>query len=293
MKKAFIKMMALCFLCCFCLTSCFITNPPTPEPDDSTGDSGNTLPDDENTAPDDSEEVTRPNEPDEDPGDGPGDDPGDDPKPDEDQPLKILFLGNSLMFFNDMPGLFRDLATAAGKKVYVDSVTRGSATISDFARQYTDVGAQAYQKIQNERWDYIIIEPSRRITPFENTTYKAELESAHLLQQMAAKAGAKILLYCVWGNNDGTLTQYDATDPANMIKGQVHYDYTRKMHVEFLKKVNTEFAEALGGVGVIDAGYAFENSMALYPNINLYDPDRRHPSLEGSYLAAACVYATI
>ena len=293
MKKVFIKMIALCFLCCFCLTSCFITNPPTPEPDDSTGDSGNTLPDDENTTPDDSEEVTRPNKPDEDPSDDPVDNPGDDPKPEDDQPLKILFLGNSLMFFNDMPGLFRDMATAAGKQVYVDSVTRGSATISDFAREYTDVGAQAYQKIQNERWDYIIIEPSRRITPYENTTYEAELASAHLLQQMAAKAGAKILLYCVWGNNDGTLTQYDATDPANMIKGQVHYDYTRKMHVEFLKKVNTEFAEALGGVGVIDAGYAFENSMALYPNINLYDPDRRHPSLEGSYLAAACVYATI
>ena len=289
MKKVFIKMIALCFLCCFCLTSCFITNPPTPEPDDSTGDSDNTLPDDENTTPDDSEEITRPNKPDEDP----SDDPVDNPKPEDDQPLKILFLGNSLMFFNDMPGLFRDMATAAGKKVYVDSVTRGSATISDFARQYTDVGAQAYQKIENERWDYIIIEPSRRITPYENTTYEAELASAHLLQQMAAKAGAKILLYCVWGNNDGTLTQYDATDPANMVKGQVHYDYTRKMHVEFLKKVNTEFAEALGGVGVIDAGYAFENSMALYPNINLYDSDRRHPSLEGSYLAAACVYATI
>ncbi len=110
---------------------------------------------------------------------------------------------------------------------------------------------------------------------------------------MAARAGAEILLYCVWGNNDGTLTEYNATNPTSMIKGQVHYDYTRKMHVEFLKDVNTRFAAELGGVGVIDAGYAFENSMKTYPNINLYDTDLRHPSLEGSYLAAACVYATI
>ena len=78
-----------------------------------------------------------------------------------------------------------------------------------------------------------------------------------------------------------------------MVKGQVHYDYTRKMHVDFLKSVSTRFSQELGGVGVIDAGYAFENSMATYPNINLYDSDLRHPSLEGSYLAAACVYATI
>ena len=50
-----------------------------------------------------------------------------------DDPLRILFLGNSLMFFNDMPSLFRNLAEKAGKEVYVDSITRGSATISDFA----------------------------------------------------------------------------------------------------------------------------------------------------------------
>ena len=273
MKKVFIKTLALCLLCCFCLTGCLVSNTQTTEKPEST---------------DEIPEYTRPNNPDPDP------DPDPDPNPPaEDQPIKVLFLGNSLMFFSDMPGLFRDMATAAGKKVYVDSVTRGSATISDFAHSFTDVGAQAYQKLQNERWDYVIIEPSRRITPYENTTYNAELAAAKVMKEMAAEAGAKILLYCVWGNNDGTLTEYDATNPTNMIKGQVHYDYTRKMHVEFLKQVSTEFSAALGGVGVIDAGYAFENSMALYPNINLYDSDRRHPSLEGSYLAAACVFATI
>ena len=207
--------------------------------------------------------------------------------------MKVLFIGNSHTYFNDMPALFRNLAEKSGKEVYVDSITRGSATISDFAYSHTDVGSKAYQKLQGELWDYVIIEPSRRITPYESTTYEAELASAKKLQGMAAKAGAKILLYCVWGNNDGTLTQYDATNPTAMIKGAVHYDYTRKMHVEFLKSVSTRFAEELGGVGVIDAGYAFENSIATYPNINLYDSDQRHPSLEGSYLAAACVYATI
>ena len=281
MKKSIIIFAALCLLCCLGLTACFVTPP-------IQSTTGTTTEDDP---------MVRPNEP-----------PTDDPtKPDEpvipdvpghnppvyDDELRILFLGNSLMFFNDMPSLFENLAKAAGKKVYVDSVTRGSATISDFAHSFTDVGSQAYPKLQNERWDYVIIEPSRRITPYENTTYEAELASAKVLQKMAADAGAKILLYCVWGNNDGTLTEYNASNPTAMIKGTVHYDYTRKMHVEFLKKVNTEFSEALGGVGVIDAGYAFENSMVTYPSINLYDPDRRHPSLEGSYLAAACVYATI
>ncbi|MBO5716027.1 MAG: FIVAR domain-containing protein [Clostridia bacterium] len=288
MKKTFIKLIALCLLCCVGLTSCLTTTPNQPEdPEDLPLDDPIVRPNDPSTdnpeQPDDPQNPDVPQNP---------DIPGHNPPVQNDE-LRVLFLGNSLMFFNDMPSLFRDLAQRAGKKVYVDSVTRGSATISDFAHSFTDVGSQAYPKLQNERWDYVIIEPSRRITPYERTTYEAELASAKVLQKMAADAGAKILLYCVWGNNDGTLTEYNASNPTAMIKGTVHYDYTRKMHVEFLKKVNTEFSEALGGVGVIDAGYAFENSIVTYPNINLYDSDRRHPSLEGSYLAAACVYATI
>ena len=266
--KAFMRIVILCLICCVCFTACSGIkdnsttggDSPSPSPQRPSGNPSNKNPDD------------------------------DTPK---DGPLRVLFLGNSLMFFNDMPTLFEELAQSAGKDVYVDSVTRGSATISDFAHSSTDVGAQAYPKLRNEKWDYVIIEPSRRITPYERTTYDAELSAALKMKELAAAAGAKILLYCVWGNNDGTLTEYNATNPTAMVKGAVHYDYTRKMHVEFLKSVSTRFSSALGGVGVIDAGYAFENSMALYPNINLYDPDKRHPSLEGSYLAAACVYATI
>ncbi len=290
MNKTFIKLLAMLLLSCFCLTSCFSPsiNSPSENPDTENTDTENT-----DTPESDDPDFSRPSETTT--STEKEDDPTDDPvgDPDEDKQLRVLFLGNSLMFFNDMPALFRNLAEKSGKNIYVDSVTRGSATISDFAHSYTDVGAKAYPKLQNEKWDYVIIEPSRRITPYEQTTYNAELAAAKVIKEMAEKAGAEILLYCVWGNNDGTLTQYDATNPTSMVKGQVHYDYTRKMHVGFLKDVNTRFAEQLGGVGVIDAGYAFENSMAIYPNINLYDSDQRHPSLEGSYLAAACVYATI
>ncbi len=276
MKKTFAMILALCLIGCLLLTSCiqWQDDPPVDDENPDISRPGVDPPStgDPTTPPDDGNQTT---------------------PPEEDKPLRILFLGNSLMFFNDMPSLFRNLAEKSGKEVYVDSVTRGSATISDFAHSFTDVGSQAYRKLQTERWDYVIIEPSRRITPYENTTFAAELESARTMQKLAASAGAEILLYCVWGNNDGTLTEYNATDPTAMIKGQVHYDYTRKMHVEFLKEVSTRIATELGGVGVIDAGYAFENSMKTYPNINLYDTDLRHPSLEGSYLAAACVYATI
>ena len=44
---------------------------------------------------------------------------------------------------------------------------------------------------------------------------------------------------------------------------------------------------------VIPAGLAFARSIAVRPEVNLYAPDKRHPSVEGTYLSAATTYATL
>ena len=44
---------------------------------------------------------------------------------------------------------------------------------------------------------------------------------------------------------------------------------------------------------VIPAGLAFARSIAVKPEVNLYAPDKRHPSVEGTYLSAATTYATL
>src|SRR5262249_38489739 len=47
------------------------------------------------------------------------------------------------------------------------------------------------------------------------------------------------------------------------------------------------------GALVIPAGLAFARAVKELPGVNLYAPDKRHPSLAGSYLAAATVYAAV
>ena len=44
---------------------------------------------------------------------------------------------------------------------------------------------------------------------------------------------------------------------------------------------------------VIPAGLAFARSIAKKPEVNLYVGDKRHPTLAGTYLAAATVYASL
>jgi hypothetical protein len=44
---------------------------------------------------------------------------------------------------------------------------------------------------------------------------------------------------------------------------------------------------------VIPAGLAFAKAIAKRPDMELYQPDKRHPSMRGTYLAACTVYAAL
>jgi len=44
---------------------------------------------------------------------------------------------------------------------------------------------------------------------------------------------------------------------------------------------------------VIPAGLAFAKAIARRPELELYQPDQRHPTLAGTYLAACTTYAAV
>ncbi len=59
-----------------------------------------------------------------------------------------------------------------------------------------------------------------------------------------------------------------------------------------LAEAYTSFANAHRAL-VVPAGLAFARSVAARPDINLYAADKRHPSVAGSYLAAATTFYTL
>jgi hypothetical protein len=66
-----------------------------------------------------------------------------------------------------------------------------------------------------------------------------------------------------------------------------------------MPEMTQQLAEAYTRAGndnnalVIPAGLAFARALAERPGVSLYVADKRHPSLEGTYLAAATTYATL
>lgn len=210
---------------------------------------------------------------------------------DPDDPYRVLFLGNSLIFFNDMPKIFEALCRSAEIPLVVDSVTQGSCTMSLLSTIDTDIGLQAYDKLTSEEWDYVIIEPSRRATPFEDTIFEAELDAVEVLDQLARDAGAETLIYSVWGLNKGETGVYKQVG-YDSIKTGTHA-ITRSAHCNYMNYFGEEVSKRLGGRKIIRAGYAFENSIATYPSVNLYHTDNQHPNPTGSYLVACTIFDTM
>lgn len=64
---------------------------------------------------------------------------------------------------------------------------------------------------------------------------------------------------------------------------------------EMAESLYAEYSNAarLYNARVVPAGLAFANSVKKRPEINLYDPDKRHPSLAGTYLGAATVLGVV
>jgi len=64
-------------------------------------------------------------------------------------------------------------------------------------------------------------------------------------------------------------------------------------------EMTAQLAEAYTAAGnannalVIPAGLAFARSVSRQPELNLYVPDKRHPSLAGTYLAACVTFAAL
>jgi hypothetical protein len=78
--------------------------------------------------------------------------------------LNVLFIGNSFTYFNDMPGLVKQLAEAAHEAKPFVSVqeTPGGYTL----KRHWEKG-KAVQLLQSSRWDYVVLQEQSQFLSFE------------------------------------------------------------------------------------------------------------------------------
>ena len=198
-----------------------------------------------------------------------------------DKPASLLWVGNSYFYFNNsMHGHLGGLLNAAG----VRGIRQTSVTISGAGLDWHDMASHfkpgtgmlrysftpanevAFNQFERA-YDMVLMMDCRQC-PIHPKLQQAFHDTAKAHAASARQAGAEPALFLSWAYQD----QPQMTDP---------------LAAEYSK------AGRANNMRVVPAGPAFAASIAKRPDVNLYAPDKRHPSLAGTYLGAAVVMASL
>ncbi len=172
---------------------------------------------------------------------------------------KLLFIGNSHTYMNDVPGMLQAIAAAAGP----ESLAVASDAPPNFAL-IDHANGQAPKDIAAASWSIVILQQGW--TPAGACRDTLRL-ATKMLAADARKVNAQVALYQVW-------TPIDR--PAHMPGTIRSYELA---------------ADDVQGL-LFPAAAAFQNALRRNPSLPMY-LDGLHASREGSYLVALVMYATI
>ena len=184
---------------------------------------------------------------------------------------RVLFLGNSYTYFNDVPAIVSELAKAGHQcRVETRMVAPGGKTLKD---HWDSAASRA--ALNSEAWDFVVLQDQSTLGInfyFEGQTRVTSDELfrpyAELWANEIRKHHATPVFYLTWARKATPVDQ-----------AALNYAY-----VSAAKKTRSLVAPA---------GLGWARVRQTDPGIDLYYRDGAHPSPAGSYLAACAIYAAI
>ncbi len=185
---------------------------------------------------------------------------------------RVLFLGNSYTFVNNLPGVFEKVARSLGHPVYTDLVAPGGARLADHA-----ASAEVRQRIRTGHWTHVVLQEQSLFPAVEASRQREMYPAARELVAVIRAAGAQPVFLGTWGRQHGY--PEGGLPDFNAMQRQVTLGY---------RAIADEQRAVLAPVG--DAWAAV---WAAHPDIPLWQPDGSHPSVQGTFLAANVLASTL
>ena len=185
---------------------------------------------------------------------------------------RVLFIGNSYTYVNDLPSVFTQLACSGQHSVETGLLAPGGWTL---AEHVNDPNTQT--EIEAQKWDYVVLQEQSEIPSVEQSRILYMYPAARTLVKMIQDNGEEPMFFMTWGHQYGDLNFS-------------YYDYESMQ-----KQLTTGYltiADELD-VPVAPVGSAWEQVHQQNPEIDLWQSDGSHPTESGTYLAACVFYAAI
>jgi hypothetical protein len=169
---------------------------------------------------------------------------------------RILFIGNSLTYWNDLPAMVQSLAAAAKRRITCQMVAFPDVSLEDHWQR-----GDAVRAIRRGGWSHVVLQQGPSALP----------ESQKLLREYTRRFDAEIkavkattALYMVW--------------PAR----------ARQQDFDGVSASYAAAARDVDGL-LVPVGDAWQAAWKRDPRLALYSPDGLHPSRAGTYLAALVI----
>ncbi len=185
--------------------------------------------------------------------------------------VRILFIGNSYTFTNDLPGTLVKLAEAGGHRVETGMAATGGWALSDHIKS-----ADSLAQISASKWNYVVLQEQSMIPASISARQTQMFPATRELADKIRTTGAKTILFITWAHKDGW--------PENKMP-----DY-ESMQVAINSGYITLGQQLQARLAPV--GYAWLYLHQKNPQLNLWQDDGSHPNESGTYLAA-CVFYTV
>jgi hypothetical protein len=175
--------------------------------------------------------------------------------------IRVLFVGNSLTAYNDLPAIVEALAKAGGQPpLDWKSVLLPGTSLED---QWRD--GQARKAIAQGPWDYVVLQQGPSAL---DESRRSLLDYVGRFAKEIRAAGARPAIYMVWPSLSRTSDFDDVSQSYRMAARQVD------------------------GL-LFPVGEAWRAAWRRDPKLALYSKDGLHPTPAGSYLAALVMYGQL
>jgi hypothetical protein len=177
--------------------------------------------------------------------------------PGSDGTLRVLFVGNSLTYYNDLPGMLEQIGLADEHPIATVDVSQGGFALED----HWNIGSSRVT-LSEGGWDFVVLQqgPSSLLTSRENLVTWAGTWADAIRAVNATPA-----LYMVW---------------------------PERARINVFPDVILSYRTAAeqAAAELYPVGEAWQTAWDTDPDLPLYGPDEFHPSVMGSYLGALTIY---
>jgi hypothetical protein len=185
--------------------------------------------------------------------------------------LRVLFIGNSYTYYNDLPEMFAGLAQAGGwKEVTVRMIAPGGWRLKDHW-----IKGDARAALSSEHWDYVVLQEQSTLGVNYYLEGRIRIAGDEIFRPYAKlwsreiyRLGATPVFYLTWAPRD---------TPEDQARLTFAYGRAARENHALLAP----------------AGMAWSRVRDGDPAIGLFYRQGSHPSPAGTYLAACSLYSTI